>query len=206
MLPLQEQKENQFTHRNVKYPIQSITRQTLTYVCVFVCEAFHAWADISHPTANQNSSLESTPIRAQGLYCVCAIWWAKGVCVCVCPFSSTRLRTALPTNSLHSSVSERPAHINRLHGRKHNLFDATLPTCLKSYRQTPALLTFWLWSHIPYRRAGKRTPYTHKSLFKVKASLRLLWNYVQISRTKSHFMYTACKFIICAFVNLNMDC
>lgn len=31
-------------------------------------------------------------------------------------------------NSLHSSVSEHSAHIRRLHGRKHNLFDATLPT------------------------------------------------------------------------------
>lgn len=41
---------------------------------------------------------------------------------------SQKGRKVLTANSLHSSVSERSAHIRRLHGRKHNLFDATLPT------------------------------------------------------------------------------
>lgn len=41
---------------------------------------------------------------------------------------SQKGRKVFPANSLHSSVSELSAAIRRLHGRKHNLFDATLPT------------------------------------------------------------------------------
>lgn len=41
---------------------------------------------------------------------------------------SQKGRKVFTANSLHSSVSENSAHIRRLHGRKHNLFDATLPT------------------------------------------------------------------------------
>lgn len=41
---------------------------------------------------------------------------------------SPKGRKVFTANSLHSSVSGRSAHIRRLHGRKHNLFDATLPT------------------------------------------------------------------------------
>lgn len=41
---------------------------------------------------------------------------------------SQKGRKVFTANTLHSSVSERSAHIRRLHGRKHNLFDATLPT------------------------------------------------------------------------------
>ena len=81
--------------------------------------------------------------------CACVSTCAKCVCVCVCVCvwedvcsggrgaGSTLLvpghvsqkgRKVFTANSLHSSVSERSAHIRRLHGRKHNLFDATLPT------------------------------------------------------------------------------
>lgn len=41
---------------------------------------------------------------------------------------SQKGRKVFTANSLHSSVSEHSAHIRRLHARKHNLFDATLPT------------------------------------------------------------------------------
>lgn len=155
--------------------------------------------------------------------CVWALGWGEGVCLCVesvFKHVSQNGRKALPANSLHSSVSERPTHISRLHGRKHNLFDATLPTCLKSYRQTPALLTFWLSSHIPCRRAGKRTPYTRKSLFKVKdenkhkrLNSRLLtftpeWCVranMRNDEVKSHFTCKTCKWITCTFVCRNTD-
>ena len=73
--------------------------------------------------------------------CVCV-----HACVCVCVWTcvqggveqvprcrvpshvSQKGRKVFTANSLHSSVSEHSAHIRRLHGRKHNLFDATLPT------------------------------------------------------------------------------
>lgn len=41
---------------------------------------------------------------------------------------SQKGRKVFTANSFHSSVSELCAAIRRLHGRKHNLFDATLPT------------------------------------------------------------------------------
>lgn len=102
------------------------------------------------PHRPEQSDVAASPWRAVCLdMCACVSTCAKRVCACmhacacvdVCSGGrgagstlplpghvSQKGRKVFTANSLHSSVSERSAHIRRLHGRKHNLFDATLPT------------------------------------------------------------------------------
>lgn len=89
---------------------------------------------------------------------------------------SQKGRKVFTANSLHSSVSERSAHIRHLHGRKHNLFDATLPT-----RPEPSS-PHWRFTvfnfHFIFRtgrqaNAGEWTPSCCKSPFKHPAKCNL---------------------------------